>query len=393
MPFLNSLKREGIFKVLRSSIPAVSSISWSSIITGTNPGEHGIFGFTEMIPNTYALSFPNFLSLRQPAFWQTNKERSVILNVPSTYPAQKINGCHISGFVSPNLEKAVYPESEQGVLEKLDYKIDLDSEKAKQSELVLYKELNQTHAKREELANYLWQKYDPDLFMLVITGSDRIGHFAWHHYQDSDHLSHHKFLDYFRKIDQTIKNLAERLNSADSLILLSDHGMERSRQQVNLNAYLIKAGLLELDDDRNKNYNRIKKETKAFALDFGRIYLNSQGRFPRGSVEKGKGSQIIAQLKELFDRIEINNRKVVKQIYQGPEIYQGEYLEKAPDLVLIPNPGFNLMGRLTTNFYRPSKLTGMHNDQGFLLVKMPHAREMVPENPSVEEIVPIINYS
>lgn len=44
---------EGVFRQRGSSIPEVSSVAWSSIITGVNPGEHGIFGFTDLAPETY----------------------------------------------------------------------------------------------------------------------------------------------------------------------------------------------------------------------------------------------------------------------------------------------------------------------------------------------------
>ncbi|MFW9973311.1 MAG: alkaline phosphatase family protein, partial [Candidatus Odinarchaeota archaeon] len=44
MPNFNQLKKEFYFNKMKSSIPHISSVSWSSIITGKNPGEHGIFG-------------------------------------------------------------------------------------------------------------------------------------------------------------------------------------------------------------------------------------------------------------------------------------------------------------------------------------------------------------
>ena len=33
-----------------ASIPDVSSTSWTSFMTGVNPGEHGIYGFMELGP-------------------------------------------------------------------------------------------------------------------------------------------------------------------------------------------------------------------------------------------------------------------------------------------------------------------------------------------------------
>jgi len=38
MPNVAQLIEQGIFKKLHSSIPEVSSVAWSSIITGQNPG-------------------------------------------------------------------------------------------------------------------------------------------------------------------------------------------------------------------------------------------------------------------------------------------------------------------------------------------------------------------
>ncbi|GAJ07785.1 unnamed protein product, partial [marine sediment metagenome] len=55
MPNTAELISQGIFKKMNSSIPEVSSVAWSSIITGQNPGQHGIFGFTDLAPDSYQL--------------------------------------------------------------------------------------------------------------------------------------------------------------------------------------------------------------------------------------------------------------------------------------------------------------------------------------------------
>ena len=76
MPNFKELQKNGQFQKMESSIPEISSVSWSSIITGKNPGEHGIFGFTDMIPNSYTISFPNYNNLKEKPFWQKIKEKS-----------------------------------------------------------------------------------------------------------------------------------------------------------------------------------------------------------------------------------------------------------------------------------------------------------------------------
>ncbi len=50
---------------MRSTLPDVSSVAWSSFITGKNPGEHGIFGFMEIDRHSYDYIFPSFISLNE----------------------------------------------------------------------------------------------------------------------------------------------------------------------------------------------------------------------------------------------------------------------------------------------------------------------------------------
>ena len=52
MPRTREITGEGGLRQMRAALPPVSSVSWSSFMTGTNPGAHGIFGFTETDPNS-----------------------------------------------------------------------------------------------------------------------------------------------------------------------------------------------------------------------------------------------------------------------------------------------------------------------------------------------------
>ena len=48
MPNLARLVAGGTLAPMRSSIPTISSVSWTGFMTGKNPGKHGIYGFTDM---------------------------------------------------------------------------------------------------------------------------------------------------------------------------------------------------------------------------------------------------------------------------------------------------------------------------------------------------------
>lgn len=394
MPNFAELKGEGVFTSMKSSIPESSSVSWSSVITGKNPGEHGIYGFTELIEGTYTISFPNFRNLKAPAFWQTREDKTyVILNVPSIYPAKELNGVHIAGFVAPDLERAVYPPSYLDTLRDMNYRVDVDSGYAHKSMRLFLNDLFKTNAIRIKAYMYFWNKFDWDVFMLVFTGSDKLEHFLWHAYEDENHEYHDKFLQYFKEVDSAIGEIAHRINEEDQLIMLSDHGMEAIKTNVNVNNYLAEEGFLVLVDNPkpSERYKNIRDGTRAFALDPARIYLNRDGRYPNGSVKANEEEDIIASLVSSFEDFKYNGEKVIKCVYRKEEIYHGEQFEKAPDLVLLSNPGFNLKGNISAAnvFEEPDIIIGKHTyEDAFLYVR--HNKGIVPEHPTVEDVRKII---
>jgi predicted AlkP superfamily phosphohydrolase/phosphomutase len=80
--------------------------------------------------------------------------------------------------------------------------------------------------------------------------------------------------------------------------------------------------------------------TQAYSLgNVGQICLNVAGREPQGCVQPGEEYEqlrdaIIARLYELRDPE--TGEQVVEQVYRREEIYQGTYLEMAPDIIFIP---------------------------------------------------------
>ncbi|MFQ6078887.1 MAG: alkaline phosphatase family protein, partial [Thermodesulfobacteriota bacterium] len=303
----------------------------------------------------------------------------------------EINGVLISGFVALDLEKAVYPPSHLQKLRDLNYRIDIDAEKGHKSKLLLFKELFTTLEARIKAYKYFWGTVDWDVFMLVFTGSDRLEHFLWSAYEDKTHEHHLQFLEFFKRIDGAIGEINDRLGEGDSLVILSDHGMEGIRTDVNVNTNLVQEGFLLLEDSPNKKYNCVKEGTKAFALDPGRIYLNKKGKYPRGCVQENEERKVIAELIDSFTQLTWDGERVIKNIYRKEEIYRGNFLEQAPDLVLMPNSGFNLKaGLFKKELFEEDPLTGKHTQEdAFLLIK--GGEEIIPKNPSVEDVVPILD--
>ena len=290
---------------MKASLPEVSAVSWTDFMTGTNPGTHGIFGFTDFKKNSYEIRFPNFLDLKKETFWDFLGERGkkcIIINQPSTYPARRINGILISGFVAVELSKAIYPLTYKAALERMSYQIDIDTLKARENHEFLWRELFKTLAAHQRALNLFWQE-EWDYFEFVITGTDRLHHFLWNAYEDQGHIFHQNFLEYYRQIDRVINKIVtsfRKLSGEDQrLYILSDHGFTKSEQEVYLNVWLMKKGYLKFSKKPPKNLADISPSTKAFALDPNRIYLNLKDKFPMGSVPKSKKKALKEEIKKL----------------------------------------------------------------------------------------------
>jgi predicted AlkP superfamily phosphohydrolase/phosphomutase len=80
-------------------------------------------------------------------------------------------------------------------------------------------------------------------------------------------------------------------------------------------------------------------KTRAYSLgSYGNIYINVKGREPDGIVDPGDEYEqlrdaIITRLKELKDPT--SGRQVVKKVYRREELYQGPFLHKAADLIVV----------------------------------------------------------
>ncbi|MCK4430056.1 MAG: alkaline phosphatase family protein [Candidatus Aminicenantes bacterium] len=197
MPFFKSLIDSGSLHNMKASLPEISSVSWTDFMTGTNSGSHGIFGFTDLKENSYDMRFPNFNDVRAETLWDQlghKKKKSIIINQPSTYPARKINGVLISGFVAIELGKAVFPITYKKTLEQIGYEIDIDTFKSRENHELLWKELYSTLSGRKKAFQLLWEE-GWDYFEFVITGTDRLQHFLWNAYEDTGHIYHQNFLD------------------------------------------------------------------------------------------------------------------------------------------------------------------------------------------------------
>ena len=384
MPTVSGLLGRGHLHRIKASLPEISAVSWSNFMTGTNPGSHGIFGFTDLKKNSYELRFPNFLDLKKDTFWDKlgeKKKRCIIVNQPSTYPARKIRGILISGFVAIDLSKAVYPINLKISLEKMGYQIDVDTYKSRNDHDFLWQELDRTLSSRLKVFDALWRE-DWDYFEFVITGTDRLHHFLWNAYDDQNHTYHQNFVDYYRRLDETIARIVtafRKINKEEeALYLLSDHGFTAIQQEVYLNAFLEKEGYLKFKSKSPQNLNEIDESSYAFAMDPNRIYLNLRGRFPQGRVEESEKKNVKREIANRLKNLEYKGKSVVREVFDAQEVYSGPYLPDGPDLIVLSEPGFDMKGSVKKKeIFGRSSLQGMHTwDDAFFWSKKEHGPDL-----------------
>ena len=117
LPHLATLIREGTCGQLRSTLPPQSAPAWVSLVTGQNPGRHGIFDFWTRNLREYQDPSPR-LNQASTFAGQTIWDyagmagmRVGVVSVPVTYPAWPVNGFLISGtLLAPDVnENTAYP--------------------------------------------------------------------------------------------------------------------------------------------------------------------------------------------------------------------------------------------------------------------------------------------
>ncbi|MFW6160782.1 MAG: alkaline phosphatase family protein [Acidobacteriota bacterium] len=131
LPHFSRLKKTGSYARLKTTIPSISPVAWSSFMTGSHPAKHNIFDFLSRDPKTYLpdlssarinppkkvlsvgkynipLSKPQIRGLRKSIpFWKILGDQgifSTILRVPITFPPEKFKGHLLSGMCAPDLK-------------------------------------------------------------------------------------------------------------------------------------------------------------------------------------------------------------------------------------------------------------------------------------------------
>jgi predicted AlkP superfamily phosphohydrolase/phosphomutase len=283
--------------------------------------------------------------------------------------------------------------------------------------------LEDTRFARESNERLLMETLGEDSWRLLIAVflfPDRIQHMLYR-FADPEHPNHDPELArrYGGGIDETYRDLDRIVGAAMAaappetrFLVVSDHGFHSFRKQFNVNTWLAENGYLRAAGDSGER--RLEdlfdpealffpgvdwSRTSAFALGLSGIYLNQQGREPEGTVAPGaEREQLVERL--VADLMAFRDPEtgdpVVRAVHRREEIYQGPFVEEAPDLVLGLEPGYRIGWQSTLGGMPPSSVTpnldnwsgdhcSMEDTAGVLLANLP-----LREAASLADIAPTV---
>jgi predicted AlkP superfamily phosphohydrolase/phosphomutase len=237
MPTVAQLIEGGVRGVLESTMPPITPVAFSSFITGTNPGKHGIFGWT--VRHADGGSQPVSAALRQGVpFWHYLNQAGVrvgLFNVPITYPPQPLDGFLVPGIAVPRDTRSLtYPAE---VLHQIEdrygpYEVDVPQRLLDRGIDIYSAAWLKYEEMQTDAALMLMNECDVDVLAFNYASLDRLNHISprWEDLEAT-----------LTNIDAQIGRLVERYPEAN-FILMSDHGSRRVKSAFLLGKWLVQNG-------------------------------------------------------------------------------------------------------------------------------------------------------
>lgn len=207
-------------------------------------------------------------------------------------------------------------------------------------EAAFLKQTYLTHAEREQMFFDALERTRHGVIACVFDATDRIQH-MFHRHGPGGAIE-----DLYRRADALVGRALAYVDDGTVLFVLSDHGFASFRRGVNLNTWLHRNGYLVLEDGATESAPYFQgvdwSRTRAYALGLSGMYLNLKGRESAGIVEPADApalkAELIAALTGLRD--EEHDAEAIRQVYATRSLYNGPYLEAAPDLIVGYNDGY-----------------------------------------------------
>ena len=388
LPTLAGIAKRGAFGPLRSTIPAVTPTAWSSFLTGLNPAGHGIFNFSTN-PNRSPQRVESAASRAGIPLWRRLAGagvRSAFISIPFTYPAETIEGIVVTGYGGPETPQITPVAAAERIRAAYPDYVTAHHPMGERwwEDFEGYATRLVEHVDQTAGICRLALELEPDLQLLCVDfmSSDHAGHLGYNRL-DPEHPAHDpahpgdELVQVYEAVDRACGELIDEARSLwgeePTAIVLSDHGMKPIYWTFHANRWLEEAGHLRYRrrslqplkggsltslskvDQRlartTRSYGRAldlvpllprPRQDRAFAdIDFGstRAYCFATG----GQIFLGEASGARADPRyadRLADDLAAirhpESGEPAFEVRRKEELYHGPYMDKAPELVILP---------------------------------------------------------
>ncbi|TKJ31869.1 MAG: phosphodiesterase [Chloroflexi bacterium B3_Chlor] len=353
LPNLRRLMQGGVYGELESTIPPITVPAWMSMMTSKDPGRLGFYGFRNRADFSYdRMRIANSKAVVEDTVWDIlSREggRVILVGVPQTYPVKPINGYMITSFLTPSTSSQyTYPAGLREEVEALvgEYMLDVENFRTEDKDDLL-RQIYEMTEKRFKVVRHLLREKEWDFFMLVEMGVDRIHHGFWKFF-DPGHWKYeagspyqNAIKDYYQYLDREIGEILGTLDEDTAVLVVSDHGAKHMEGGICINEWLKQEGYLTLREEPQDIVPLEKVEidwdrTVAWGAGgyYGRLFLNVQGREPRGIIPAGEYESVRDELVEKLSQITDENGVNIGTVAYKPQDVYGECRNVPPDLMV-----------------------------------------------------------
>jgi len=191
-------------------------------------------------------------------------------------------------------------------------------------------------------------------------------------------------------LEQTIQVAQEWLGESGLLVLFSDTQSAPVKHFVNVNNFLADMGVIERDEQSGQiNW----PNSLAYFAGNGQLLVNLLGRDAQGAVHPQDEYEEVREtlVKALPNKLRNpeNGEAVIERVYRKEELYKGDFLFCAPDLVVLFKEGYAPSMRSQSIGFDDATFTAAHEMAlagvnpamltGFLVATAPSLAERVTE--------------
>jgi len=355
LPNIRALMQRGAWGWLESVIPPITVPAWMCMSTSQDPGSLGVYGFRNRANNTYGgLSTADSTSIQTPAVWDylgQQGKKSIMVGVPPGYPPRKINGISVGCFLTPDstVDEFTHPAHIKKEINDLvgDYPTDVAGFRTDKKDW-LRDQIFEMSRKQWQVVRHFIRNKEWDYFHFVDIGLDRVHHGFWDSY-DKQHI-HYKAAnsyanvipDYYRHIDEQIGSTLELLEQDTIVLVVSDHGAQRLDGGFAVNEWLIREGLLVLNQETPSEvtpFNKLKvnwAKTKVWSEGgyYARVFFNVEDREPRGIIPAAQYELFRDEVKQKFIELKDDKGAPLNSLVFKPEEIYKNVRNVAPDLIV-----------------------------------------------------------